>query len=220
MYHSNPLSSYDVFPVCHHINLPMCTSISVFKFPLFIRTPVIVYKRPTLITSFELDYFHKDHIFKYGPMIRCWGLGLYHSFSGGFPSGSPGEGNSNLLQHSCLENPMDRRTWRAPVHGSQRVGHAWVTNTHFTSLVNQMVNNLPEMQETWVRFLGREDPLEKEMAAHSSILAWRIPQMEEPGGLQSMGSQRVRHNWATNAFTFHFLHLFSERCNSAHSSTS
>ena len=69
-----------------------------------------------------------------------------------------------------------------------------MTNTHFTSLVNQMVNNLPEMQETWVRFLGREDPLEKEMAAHSSILAWRIPQMEEPGGLQSMGSQRVRHN--------------------------
>ena len=69
-----------------------------------------------------------------------------------------------------------------------------MTNTHFTSLVNQMVNNLPEMQETWVRFLGREDPLEKEMAAHSSILAWRIPQMEEPGGLQSMGLQRVRHN--------------------------
>ena len=69
-----------------------------------------------------------------------------------------------------------------------------MTNTHFTSLVNQMVNNLPEMQETWVRFLGREDPLEKGMAAHSSILAWRIPQMEEPGGLQSMGSQRVRHN--------------------------
>ena len=69
-----------------------------------------------------------------------------------------------------------------------------MTNTHFTSLVNQMVNNLPEMQETWVRFLGREDPLEKEMATHSSILAWRIPQMEEPGGLQSMGSQRVRHN--------------------------
>ena len=58
----------------------------------------------------------------------------------------------------------------------------------------QMVKNLPEMQETWVRFLGREDPLEKGMATHSSILAWRIPQMEEPGRLQSMGSQRARHN--------------------------
>ena len=64
-----------------------------------------------------------------------------------------------------------------------------MTNTHFTSLVNQMVKNLPEMQETCIRFLGQEDPLEKGMVTHSSILAWRIPQMEEPGGLQSMGSQ-------------------------------
>ena len=48
--------------------------------------------------------------------------------------------------------------------------------------------------ETWVRFLGQKDPLEKEMAAHSSILAWRIPWMEEPGGLQSKGSQRVGHD--------------------------
>ena len=53
------------------------------------------------------------------------------------------------------------------------------------SLVDQMVKYLPEMQETWVRPLGREDPLEKEMATHSSILAWRIPWMEEPGGLST-----------------------------------
>ena len=57
-----------------------------------------------------------------------------------------------------------------------------------------MVKHLPMMQETWVRFLGGEDPLEKEMATHSSTLAWKIPWMEEPGGLQSMGSQRVGHN--------------------------
>ena len=57
-----------------------------------------------------------------------------------------------------------------------------------------MVKNLPVMQETQVRSLGQEDPLEKGMAAHSSILVWRIPQTEEPGGLQSMGSQRVRHD--------------------------
>ena len=57
-----------------------------------------------------------------------------------------------------------------------------------------MVKNLPAMQETWVRSLGWEDSLEKRMATHSSILAWRIPQTEEPGGLQSMGSQRVGHN--------------------------
>ena len=55
-----------------------------------------------------------------------------------------------------------------------------------------MVKNLPAVQETWVRSLGQEDPLEKGMAAHSSILAWQIPWTEEPGGLQSMGSQRVR----------------------------
>ena len=54
------------------------------------------------------------------------------------------------------------------------------------------------MRETWVQSLGREDLLEKEMATHSSILAWRIPWMEEPGGLQSMGSQRVGHDWATS----------------------
>ena len=57
-----------------------------------------------------------------------------------------------------------------------------------------MVKNLPEMQETWVQSLGREDPLEKGMVTHSSILAWRTPWTEEPGGLQSMGSQRVRHD--------------------------
>ena len=57
-----------------------------------------------------------------------------------------------------------------------------------------MVKRLSTMQETWVRSLGWEDPLEKEMAIHSSILDWRIPWMEEPGGLQSMGSQRVGHD--------------------------
>ena len=58
----------------------------------------------------------------------------------------------------------------------------------------QMVKHLPTMQETWIRSLGQEDPLEKEMAIHSSILAWKIPWMEEPGRLQSMGSQRVGHD--------------------------
>ena len=61
--------------------------------------------------------------------------------------------------------------------------------TSWASLIAQSVKNLPAMQETWVQFLGWEDPLEKEMATHSSILAWRIPWTEEPGGLQSMGSQ-------------------------------
>ena len=62
------------------------------------------------------------------------------------------------------------------------------------SFIAQLIKNLPAMQETWVRFLGREDPLEKEMATHSIVLAWRIPGEEEPGGLLSMGSHRVGHD--------------------------
>ena len=62
------------------------------------------------------------------------------------------------------------------------------------SLVAQMVKRLPTMRETRVQFLGQEDPLEKEMAIHSSTLAWKIPWMEEPDRLQSMGSQRIGHD--------------------------
>ena len=69
----------------------------------------------------------------------------------------------------------------------------------------QKVRNLPAMQETWFWSLAWEDPLEKGMANHSSILAWRIPWTEECGWLQSMGAQRIGHNWATNTF-FHLGH--------------
>ena len=68
-----------------------------------------------------------------------------------------------------------------------------------TSLVAQMVKRLPTVRETWVWFLGQEDPLKKEMATHSSSLAWKIPWTEEPGRLQSMGSQRVRHDLTTSS---------------------
>ena len=66
--------------------------------------------------------------------------------------------------------------------------------TRIWPLVPQMVENLPAVQETLVPPLGREDPLEKGMATHSCILAWRIPWNEEPGGLQLMGLQRVKHD--------------------------
>ena len=69
-----------------------------------------------------------------------------------------------------------------------RVSNSWA------SLVAQLVKNLPAVQETWDQSLSWEDPLEKEMVMHSNILAWKISWTEEPGGLQSMGSQRVRHN--------------------------
>ena len=62
-----------------------------------------------------------------------------------------------------------------------------------------MVKRLPAVQETWVQSLGQEDPLEKEMATHSSTLAWKIPWMEDPGRLQCMGSQRVGHDWLDKA---------------------
>ena len=72
----------------------------------------------------------------------------------------------------------------------------------WTSLVAQKVKPLSTMPETWVRSLGWEDSLEKEMATHSSTLALKIPWTEEPGRLQSMGLWRVRHDWATSLFTF------------------
>ena len=71
-------------------------------------------------------------------------------------------------------------------------------DTTKASQLAQTVKNLLAMQETRVRSLGLKDPLEKGMATHSSILAWRIPWIEEPGGLQSKGLQRVRHEYATN----------------------
>ena len=85
------------------------------------------------------------------------------------------------------------------------------------SLVAQMVKRLPAMRETWVQPLGQEDLLEKEMATHSRTLAWKIQWMEEPGGLQSMGLQRVRHNWTTSLsflsdignFVIHFVSLLA-----------
>ena len=78
------------------------------------------------------------------------------------------------------------------------------------SLVAQMAKNLPAMQQTWVQSLGWEDPLRRGMATPSGILAWRIPWMKGPGGLQSTGLQRVGHDWVTNTFTFHPHHSYPQ----------
>ena len=82
--------------------------------------------------------------------------------------------------------------------------HCIVSMT-WVSLAAQAVRNLPAMRETQVWSLGWENPLEKGMALHSSTPAWRIPWTEKPGGLQSMGSQRVRHDWATS-ISLHFIY--------------
>ena len=82
-----------------------------------------------------------------------------------------------------------------PSMGLHRVGHDW---SDLSSSCH--IKSLPAVQETQVKSLSQDDPLEKEMATHSSILVWRIPWTEEPGGLKSMGSHRVWHNWVT--FTY------------------
>ena len=87
---------------------------------------------------------------------------------------------------------------RQPGNVLSAFGHLLTVRSYQASLVAQRLKHLPAMWETRVRSLGQEDPLEKEMATHSSILAWRIPWTGEPGRLQSKGSQRVGHDWVTS----------------------
>ena len=91
-----------------------------------------------------------------------------------FSGGSVGGGNGTPLQYFCLKNPMDGGAWKAVVHG---VTESWTQLSDFT-------------------FTFHFHALEKEMATYSSVLAWRIPRMGEPGGLPSMGSHRVGHDWS------------------------
>ena len=101
-----------------------------------------------------------------------------------------------IATHSSIlawEIPWAEESGELQFMGLQGIGHDLMT-----SLMAQTVKRLPAMQETRVWSLGREDPLEKEMATHSSTLAWRIPWTEEPSGLQSMELQRVGHDWATS----------------------
>jgi len=96
-----------------------------------------------------------------------------------------GEGNGTPLQYSCLENPMDGGSWWAEVHG---VAQSRTQLNNFT-------------------FTFHFHALEKEMATQSSILAWRVPGMGEPGGLPSMGSHRVRHDWSDLAAAMIFFRI-------------
>ena len=139
---------------------------------------------PTLVNA---HLFYNSHSNRYIMMSHC-GLGrhfLMSSNAGQFVMRvlaicihfwrtvcSNGEGNGTPLQYSCLENPMDKRAWWAAVHG---VAKSQTRLSHFTLTFHFHA-------------------LEKEMATHSSVLAWRIPGMAEPGELLSMGSHRVGHN--------------------------
>ena len=96
---------------------------------------------------------------------------------------------------------------RAPNGASHYLSVLWTLSIYRGSLVAQMVKNLPAMWKTRVQPLGWEDPLEEGMATHSSILAWRIPWIEESGGLQSMGLQRVRHDSTTDTDIYMPIYL-------------
>ena len=95
----------------------------------------------------------------------------------------------NLISGSSAFSKTSLNIWKFMVHILLNLGLE-----NFEHYFTSRVKHLPAMQETWVRSLGQEDPLEKEMATHSSTLAWKIPWTEKPGRLQSMGSQRVGHN--------------------------
>ena len=119
----------------------------------------------------------------------------------------------NFTSVLAWEIPWTEGAWWAMVPGvpksrirlrdsKQQQQQQWFRNKIYLtlrkdSLVAQMIKSLPSVWETWVWPLGQDDPLEKEMATYSSTLAWKIPWMKEPGSLQSMGSQRVGHNWVT-----------------------
>ena len=112
-------------------------------------------------------YSRWGSVFKKGHLFKGWGNCLAVQWL-------VGEGNGTPLQYSCLENPMDGGAWWPTVHG---VAKSWTGLSDFT-------------------FTFHFHALEKEMATHSSVLAWRIPGTGEPGGLLSMGSRRVGHDWS------------------------
>ena len=105
-------------------------------------------------------------------------------------------------ESTCSEGDPSSIPWLGRSAGE---GMGYTLQHTWASLVAQLVKNPPAMQETWVQSLGWEDPLEKEKATHSSILAWRIPWT-----VLSMGSQRVGHNWATFTFIFIFKRWYCE----------
>ena len=114
----------------------------------------------------------------------------------GFPGSSAGK-ESTCNAGDCRSRRFNPWVWKIPWRRDRLpTPYSWA------ALVAQLVKNPPAMWETWVWSLGWKDPLEKGKASHSRVLAWRIPRIEESGGLSTMGSQRIRHKWATNPFTW------------------
>ena len=105
--------------------------------------------------------------------------------------------------------------WISRAHGDWNVKTSLPLKGCPLGKTDLTLGKLSAMQETWVWSLGREDPLEKGMETHSSILVWRIPWTVEPDGLQSTGWQRAGHDWATNTFTFYLGKLLGTGLNSS-----
>ena len=123
---------------------------------------------------------------------------------------SPGEGNRNPFQYSCLENPMDGGAWQATAHRVTK-SQTWLSDfTHSLWWLRWYRICRQCKRPGFEQSLGRENPLDKGVATHSSILSWRIPWTEEPGGLRSMGSHRVWHDRATNTLTNTFSFTLNE----------
>ena len=97
--------------------------------------------------------------------------------------------------------PFIHHSWSEPLGKVMFRDSVWHKAVSKLGFPDGSVKNLPAVWEIWVWSLDWDDPLEEDMATHSNILAWRIPWTEEPGGLQSMGSQRVRHDWVTKHST-------------------
>ena len=128
-----------------------------------------------------LRWPHGHSSVRWGCQLKC-----LVSFLAGYSGFCPWQSNSKRANPEATRSP-EALPWKP--HKVSSAASYWVA---------QKVKCLPAMRETWVWSLGREDPLKKEKATHSSILAWKIPWTEKPGRLQSMGLQRVRHDWATS----------------------
>ena len=157
--------------------------------PHIVEDPIPCYLNFPLMELFSWSLPHALHI--------------YSSRRNGFPEWWTWRSKIGVLPQTLCLSPLFGNCLPA-----KRV-HLTLSSGLWTSLVTQMIKNLSIMQETQVWSLGKEDPLEKEIATHSSILAWRIPWTKEPRGLQSIGSQRVRHDWAAS---FHFTTVREEVC--------
>ena len=142
--------------------------------PYHPRQLSVFWATPRETPDWELDHFGSSSLNESHSMLTRYGEEVRNFYFKHHLSVRSGEGNGIPLQYSCLENPMDGGAWWAEVHG---VAKSWTWLSDFTLTFHFHA-------------------LEKEMATHSSVLAWRIPGTGEPGGLPSMGLHRVGHDWS------------------------